>query len=478
MSSCKILGGLGYRNPFQGVKYDQICFNGDFQHNYLLNYAINWHNDSQRPSFSYTALNVPHDGYGLRTQTLNKGLINHVRESLLGGNTITIMLADHGNTYTSFVRQTVEGRFEMYHPSFFMVVPDSVSKILGEKTMNSLRANQKRLFTMLDLNAGLQAVVNFAMNREMPNERGIFGLIPGKRTCDDLPLKLPNLCVCKGWDNAARNDSLHLSILEFAVGTLNNRITSQIQSSVFGDKNQGPGSDISGVKNRRCHHLVPLYFKNIRERSSKNALITSFDFVVSAGQGVANVDDTFHVEVKTLIGPKVLDNYLELLSFDRISPYGPYRKCADQGVDIRLCVCSIGNIANAKNGVSYVGNMSVKALFNYIPNLNGLPSRNVLFNRKNDKCVYLIARNYHSYTEKGQVDKDRIHTAVLEAMNICPVAAFTLNVKINTYLMKISGEKTFNAILPGNSFKFLCMLVTKSPSWTSNFSFQYHVSPI
>ena len=433
---------------------------------------MNWHKYSRRPTISYTALNVAHDSAGLRTQTLNLGLINHVRKSLFAGNTMTILLADHGNTYTPFVREMLEGRFEMYHPSLFMVIPDPVANILGKNTMNALRANQNRLFSMMDLNAGLRAIADLSAGSEMPEKRGIFGLIPSDRTCDDLQLRLPNLCVCEGWDNVAQNNSRQISVLEFAVGTLNNEIKRQ--------RHEGKGSMGEAHKDRisspRCHHLVPLYFENVRERNSGESIITSFDFVVSAGKVANQRYDVFHVEVKSSILPDTLESYIELLSFDRLSPFEPYRKCTDSGVDTRLCVCSLGDAQPAKNGVNYVLAKSVKVITNYMPRLRGLPSKKILYNRKSDKCIYLIARNYHEYTDKGVINADNIPSAALEAMNICANESFVVTVEVKPYLMKVSSAKIIRTVLNGNSLAFICSLVTQEWSWNSRYKFEYSVA--
>ena len=462
------------RNPFARTKGDQLCFNGDFQHNYLLERALKWHTNPHHPTISYTALNVPHDSLGLRTQTLNNGLVRHVRQSLLTGNTITILLADHGNTYTPFQRQLLEGRFEIYHPSLFMVIPDGVADLLGENTMNFLRTNQRRLVTVLDLNAGLRAVADFTAGNKMPDQRGVFGSIPASRTCDDLTLKLPNLCVCEGWDNVAPNDTHQISVLEYAVGFLNNEIERQRQDALKLESH----AEGNRTTEHRCHHLVPLYFENVRERKWGEYLITAMDFVVSAALTAPQEEDVFHVEVKSNIQPGVSESYLEFLTFDRQSPYEPYRKCADAGVDTRLCICSTGDTQTARNGVNYIANKSVETMINYMPILKGLPSKMMLYNRKSDRCIYVLSRNYNEYSRKGVINNDKIPSAALEAVNICANESYVIHMKVNPYLMKVSREKMFSVVLHGNTLTFLCALVTKDWPWDSRYSFEYSVTSL
>ena len=476
MASCRILSKLGYKNPFQRTKHDQVCFNGEFQHNYLLDHVLSWHKHSSRPTFAYTALNVPHDSFGRRTQSLNLGLLNHARKALKTGNTLTILLADHGNTYTSYVRQTVEGRFEMFHPSFFMIVPDSVAKILGDDTMDSLRANQRRLFTMIDVNAGLRAIAALASDGKMPKRRGIFGLIPAERICSDLPLRLPNLCVCEGWDNSVKNDTLQVHLLEFAVGTLNNRINRQRQVGWQSTTTSSQGKD--KFHRHRCNHLVPLHFTKLRERRQGKSIIASFDFAVSAGQGAAQLEDVFHVEVKSNIGPNLRHAYIEMLSFDRLSPFEPYKKCTDEGVDAQLCVCSMREDDKARNGVSYTAMKSVKAVLNYMPYIKGIPSRKILYNRKTDRCIYLITRSYYSRDGEGKPDEKRVQAAAIEAMNVCLNEPFEVRIQLELQSMKSSGNITFSVVLLGDTITSLSTLVTESASWYSSYKFIYSLSPL
>ena len=437
-----------------------------------------WHRYSNQPTISYTTLNTAHDWHGTRTQTLTKGLIEHVTEMLKLENTLTILMADHGNTYTPFVRKILEGRYEMYHPSFFMVVPNSVASRLGDTTMDALRANQKRLFTMLDVNHGLHAIADLAMTSKLPEKRGIFGLIPTARTCDDLPLKLPNLCVCEGWDNDVQNDTTQLSLLEYGVGLLNNEIDRQRHAASSTASNQGFDSKKTILGPRKCHHLVPLYYRNVRERNAGETLISSFDFVVSSGSGIDQTEELFHVETQSNIKPDVTENFIKLLSFERLSRWGPYRACADDGVDVRLCVCSLDKNPKAKNGLTYTGNASVATLWRLMPKLPGIQAKDMLYNRKSDKCIYIIARSYHGITDDNKVEKDNIQTSVLEGLNICPDQSFAVRISIEPHSMKMSTSRKFTAIVEENSLKMLCVLVTENWSWTTNYKFEYEVFPL
>eukprot|EP00795_Rhopilema_esculentum_P002167 gene2167-17757_t len=474
VASCNILKSLGLENPFGKTEGNQICFNGQFQHDFWLRYAEMWHKYARGATISYTALNVAHDSRGIRTQTLNLGLVSHVQEMLQSDKTITVFLADHGNTYTSYVRKILEGRYEMYHPSLFMLIPDGVKDILGEEIMDTLRGNQNRLVTMLDLNAGFRWIAELAANLKWSENRGIFGEIPPERTCNDLPLKLPNFCVCEGWDNVVSNDSTQMAVLEFGVGYLNSEIDRQwrqhrdsILETSFDAEDNIPIA-------RKCHHLVPIRFENVHERNSGETLITSFDFVVAAGEGVDHKEDTFHVETQSNIRPGVTENYLKMLSFDRISPYGPYEACGDKGIRPLLCVCSMKSRV-AKNGLSYIGQKSISNLWQYMPNLSGIPSKKTLFNKKKDNCIYIISRDYYVVSSKGKIDETSIGGAILEALNICPNQSFLVRIQLHPTFMKVSGKRLFSAIVHENSLKMLTVLATENFSWRTSYRFDYEV---
>lgn len=177
---------------------------------------------------------------------------------------------------------------------------------------------------MIDLHRSLIVLVNPLSGNVKPV--GLFTPIAVNRTCDDLELRLPNLCVCEGWDVPADNDSSRIPIAEFAIGQLNSRLAEQIQN----------------VSERSCQRLQPLWFENIRERNSKvdRSLITSMDIRVKAGDVAPQREDIFHVEVMTRekFGEKSLQ--MTLISFDRLTLFGKYADCADNGVDLKLCVCS------------------------------------------------------------------------------------------------------------------------------------------
>ena len=300
---------------------------------YLLQYHQGW---IDTPKISYTVLNTGHDYTGKRIQTLDQDLSKFVKKMSDLENTLTILMADHGNTYTKYTHTMLEGRYEMFHPSLFMIVAPEVARILGKETIKSLRANQRRLLTMIDIHYGLKHIASLAL-RQQSKKKGILGTISPERSCDHLPLRLPNLCVCERWDIPVKNETTQVGILEFAVGTLNGKINEQRRVT---------RKEAIKQPSRNCQHLVPLYFRNVLERNIGALKITMLDFVVPSGKGAEQTEDIFHVEVSSKIDPQQNSREMKLLSYDRLSQYGKYRVCADRGVDIRLCICHIKKIAS------------------------------------------------------------------------------------------------------------------------------------
>ena len=325
-------------------------------------------------------------------------------------NTLTIILADHGNTYTSYTSEILEGRFEMFHPSLFVIVPNRVASLLGKSAMSALEINQRRLVTMIDLHHSLMALAG-PLRRVKPV--GVFTPISKKRTCDDLELRTPNLCVCEGWDIPADNDTGRIPIAAFAVGELNNRLQEQY-NKVFSLR-QNTQDDAEIIK-RSCKRLEPLWFENVRERNSKTdgSLITSMDIGVKSGDVVSQHQDIFHVEVKTKEISEQRSLNMTLLTYDRLTLFGKYKMCADDGVELKLCVCS----RNASKISLAVESHKRWEHFGQRP---------VFKNISNKPCLWLMIRRYSKANS-------------YEVANFCPGKSFRVKVDAEASNMKFSRQ--------------------------------------
>lgn len=432
-SSCEVLGSFDIDSPFNGPDGDQICYNRRLQHNYFLQYTEDVlmtisASRMSRPLLSYTTLNVGHDDIGRRIQSLDSDLARYVAAMASDQNTVTIILADHGNTYTEYTTATLEGRFEMFHPCLFVIVPNKVANHLGKDAMTALEANQRRLVTMIDLHHSLMALAGPIPIFVKP--AGLFSLISPNRTCNDVELRTPNLCVCEGWDSPTTNDSLKISIVEFAVGELNNLMLAQFNKSINSRTNEYPVL-------RACQRLRPLRFENVRERSSQSdgALITSFDIYFQAGSVVKHEEDIFHVEVKSKETVNLYSLEMELIHFDRLTLFGKYSACADYGVQLKLCICS-----ERKDHEKRITKLHKAPWADYTTFLlQGAKIRNI----GSIECLFLVKRN-HSL---GQ-------SLAFEVANTCPDENFQLEISAEFKNLRLSRKLPFEMIVQAGSIKF------------------------
>ena len=416
-SSCKILKSLGVKSPFNGPDGDQICYNGKFQHAYFLRYvtdtiqAVSASRNAQ-PVLLYTTLNVAHDHRSIRTQTLDVDLESYVSSMAKDENTLSIILADHGNTYTSYTYGVLEGRFEMFHPSLFVIVPNKVASLLGKNAMAALETNQRRLVTMIDLHHSLKALAE-PINGAKPV--GVFTPISKNRSCNDLELRMPNLCVCEGWDVQVDNDTSHVQVAEFAIGELNNRLQEQYENVISLQKN----SNVTPENfTRSCQRLQPLWFENVRLRNCKidGSLITSMDIHVAAGDVVPQREDVFHVEVKSkeILGKKLYE--MKLLAYDRLTLFGMYSTCADDGVELKLCVCS-HNASKTRSGFAS-DSPKYWEYFGQQPVLRKISKK---------PCLWLMIRRYSTAN-------------AYEVTNFCPNQPYRVKVEAEASNMRFSRQ--------------------------------------
>ncbi|XP_078380443.1 uncharacterized protein LOC144663392 [Oculina patagonica] len=444
-SSCEVLAPFGTDAPFSGPKGDQICFNGKLQHSYFLQYSIDTLNTiasskTSRPLLSYTALNVGHDDTGLRIQSLDSDLARYVSTVANDENTLTIILADHGNTYTEYTYAILEGRFEMFHPSLFVIVPNKVADLLGREALSALEVNQRRLITMIDLHHSLLPLAGPLAG--FVNPVGLFTPISANRTCNDVELRTPNLCVCEGWDSPTTNDSLKISMVEFAVGKLNNMVQEQFAKSANGKTKMYPIL-------RACQRLRPLRFVNVRERNSKSdgALITSFDIYFQAGNVVNHAEDVFHVEVKSKELANQNSLLMELVHYDRLTLFGKYDTCADEGVQLKLCICSRAS----KNKKTSITKLEKVPWLEYTTFLFKIAkARNI----GDSECLFLIKRN-HSL---GQ-------SVAFEIANTCPDEMFALKISADFDNMRLSRTLPFEINVQAGSITFAFSALAEIDYW-------------
>ena len=366
--------------------------------------------------------------------------------------TITIIFADHGNTYTHFTHAVMEGRFEQYHPMMFMILPEAVKNKLGNEILSNLRGNQLKLFTLLDVREALVTIPTINNDRGRPEPKGLFGQLPEKRTCDNLDLRLPNLCVCEGWDAEVNNNTDQFGLLHFAIGQLNN----QIQGYQTKIRTEG--------KAPRCKMLTPTSFYNVRERNKGDKLITSFDFMTIPGAGSANHHEVFHVEVESEINRELDSRNMKLLNFDRISKYGPYRACADKDIDARLCVC---DMTQTKQGRHFqeerIQDLIAREIGTEYPRLSETVDVSIVKNSRISHCLYLRKIAYPEVTSES---KTSLYSITYEVANACSVQ-LRVHLKITADNMKTSTAGPYDVTVEPYSIKYLLTAIRDTPYWDS-----------
>lgn len=338
-AACKILAEKGKHDlPFFDNKEHQLCFNGRHQHEYLIDYVTRYidiitSSPRTKPLFSYTSTHVSHDEVGVRVQSVDKHLRDFINTLSRKRNTISFLFADHGNTYTPYQVKFLEGRQEMYHPMMIVVLPKNLVRKFGRNIVRNLITNQRRLFNMFDFRASLVALAKYDGKSGL-DPAGLFGHISRHRTCRDVAMTEAAICICRARKTTSLNPAEQFILSEFAVGELNNKIQKALSKS---RRNSTAGLP---VLFGACQRLRVQKVANIvQESEPEGLLVTSMDLTVQSGTIVDQLE-LITVRVQSTARRDAQSPLkMKLLSFNRISHYGPHETCADQGVPVSLCVC-------------------------------------------------------------------------------------------------------------------------------------------
>ena len=181
----------------------KICYGGQVYHKFFLEHVHHFltqiasAGSVARPLFSLTLLNIGHDASGKRIQQLDASLASFIEKLAEEQNTLSIILSDHGNSYGKFPHSR-EGRFETFQPHLFAIIPYRIAEVLGKEQFQTLLQNQKRLITIQDLHFTIMALSH--EKKKSPEKIGLFQPIPWNRTCQDIPIIPPYLCICQVWE--------------------------------------------------------------------------------------------------------------------------------------------------------------------------------------------------------------------------------------------------------------------------------------
>ncbi|XP_057313135.1 uncharacterized protein LOC130654542 [Hydractinia symbiolongicarpus] len=441
-ASCKVLELFKLRHIFNTDENENICYNGKQQDSYFLDYIANKYRSLSSTDahalFSYTALHIAHDSGGVRIQTIDQDLAKFVSLMSRMDNTLTVILADHGNTYTDYVYTNIEGRYEMFHPSLFMVVPKGVQQYIGDDVMTSLRLNQKRLLTMIDIHHTL-----YALTDKNYQKKGLLREISAKRNCSQLPLIQPNLCLCKKWRHPVQDLKDILGQLEFAVGKLNNMITNYSTHD-------------------QCKRLVPIHVENAYQQMHDSQLITTFDVHTEPGINSKNKHDVFNVQVSSQTISELNSFHMKLLAWDRVSQYGVYKTCNDMKSFNMLCVCDLPvdieneTFLNAENrtNIFYESRTSLGyTMAHYHETIIAIYKER----------VSLLTRIY-KYKEDPTDEEHLIVSASFEVLNVPSVNnsnSFYISLNFTRLEnMKFASAGKCEGVVPANKVIYICSVVS------------------
>lgn len=460
-SSCEVLRRFGVSDIFHGPS--NLCYGGEHYHALFLEHLEHsikeGHMDSEKkPLFAFSMLNVGHEESGCRIQTFDSALSNFVNMLASDPNTLSIVLSDHGNNYGSYPR-TMEGRFEVFQPHLFMLIPKRVQNLLGKNKIRILKQNQGRLVSIVDLHHTLMAIAAEFGNEWLPQNLGLLQPVLSNRTCDDLGLLISTLCICQGWMTKVNTNSFHFIIAEFALGQLNNNIQTQFLENFQAKR------PLSGFQS--CERLRGERFDNIREKWIGEVLTVTLDIYVQN-------QEIFSVTVQVTSGSVIMD--MKLTQFTRVSSYGSYQTCADKGLDPRLCVCKngpslheSGTTANrlfTENGSYMKATEPPTTMWQHDGNVfnSATTADNI-----HENCLFILLREH-------------ISGVILEAANYCSFVTYTIDLDLSLSNMKISERVPLRKELGPGVILFLMAINQLDPninwSWKYTVNFSWKIVPV
>lgn len=452
-SSCEVLKSFGVPELFHGPS--KMCYGGTHYHSFFLHFLENFlqeidSDSNKKPLFSFSMLNVGHEDSGLRIQTFDESLAKFVKTLAADPNTLSIILSDHGNTYGLFPR-TMEGRFEVFQPHLFMVIPKRVQNLLGKSKVWVLKQNQKRLVSITDLHYTLMAVAADIGTEGLQPNLSLLQPISRNRSCEDLRLLSSSVCICQGWEAKVHANSFHFIIGEFALGQLNDKIQSQFL------ENTQRKRPVSGFGS--CERLKGERIDNVRETRVGEILTISLDIY-------AQDQELFSATVQVITGSVSMN--MELIEYTRFSEYGIYRTCADKGVDLRLCICKQGDPKHESVTKSYLPSVTTEttSTTREPPTPKWQHYGNVFYcetraDNMHENCLFILLREHKS-------------GVILEAANSCSFVSYTIELQLLLSNMQVSERTPLRKELGPGAIHFLIAVIQLDPN--INWSWKYTVN--
>ena len=138
---------------------------------------------------------------------------------------------------------------------------------------------------------------------------------------------------------------------------------------------------------------------------------------------------------------------MTLLSHNRISTYGPYRKCMDKKADVKLCVCN-----NPKDPQPQTTIEDVVGKHSDVQTIQ--------------RCLYAINRTYSDSQNKPLVK-------VFEVANICTKEEFIVKFEASGENIIFSNKPPITVKLPPQTAQFLATARIKAKN--SKLNIAWHI---
>lgn len=420
--ACEALSQNNYRvNQLDDKLPEASCLNGRYSFTYIFDYMNKIPHAKKvskikTPFFSYTHLTLTRDKLGVGIKQIDTELSTFLNTMAHEENTVTIVTSDQGPTTTKYSKDSVEGRYEIYDPILFMVIPKGVAVKIGKQQMEALVKNQHRLIFPADLHNTLAYIGNLQENISARRPgKGLLTEIRENRTCAEIGVEVGTLCKCRGWETwFPDNDPKFTWIAEFALGELNNKVQDSTQKLKY----------LNG-ENDICQRLVAYAFEKIFHNKEYNTLVLSLDLIVHPGRQVFQIQvltpKHFFQEASQAISPsQTKEDLIKVIRFRKSSLSQEFLTLSDNDLHINLCLNDFHVFRNRTQTERHIQGADGKykedvlEMAHRAKHFGSRPRIQVLDRR--DKCLLLITRAHSN------------DTLAFEASNICVDRTFVMKV--------------------------------------------------
>lgn len=418
--ACEAKTKYSVPNQLDGNRSKASCFNGRYFFNFIFDQLEKTRqakrfSKAKTPYFFYTYLTLSRDKLGAGIKQIDKQLSTFLSNMAHEENSVTIVTSDHGPTTTKFSLDSVEGRYEIYDPVLFMIIPKGVALKFGKLQMEALVKNQHRLISPNDLHNTLVSMANLEQRHLASQaDRGLLAEIPENRTCTDIGVDVGALCKCRGWETwFPDNDPRFDWVAEFALGELNNKLQDSTKTLRSSNK-----------RNDRCQRLVGYAFEKIYHSKKSAPFVLSLDLIVHPGRQVFET----HVQLpkhflsearETLSTFQAKEDSIKTIRFRRADHSQGFITVTGSSV-LFECLSDVHELQNntrkRRDFLAADGkyNENILKMAHHSKHFGSRPIIQVLDRR--DKCLLLITRMHSN------------QTLAFEASNICIDKTFVMKV--------------------------------------------------